>query len=172
MHFLIYICNYLLIKNSMNIKVGDKAPSFTLRATDKSEVSISDYEGKNLIVLFFPLAFTGVCTAELCSVRDDIASYSSVNAEVVAISVDSLFTLEKFKAEQGYNFPLLSDFNKDVSEAYGALYEDFVLDMKGVSKRAAFVLDKSGIVKYAEVLDNAGEVPNFDAIKQTLSSLN
>lgn len=172
MHFLIYICNYLLIKNSMNIKVGDKAPSFTLRATDKSEVSISDYEGKNLIVLFFPLAFTGVCTAELCSVRDDIASYSSVNAEVVAISVDSLFTLEKFKAEQDYNFPLLSDFNKDVSEAYGALYEDFVLDMKGVSKRAAFVIDKSGIVKYAEVLDNAGEVPNFDAIKQTLSSLN
>lgn len=156
----------------MNIKVGDKAPSFTLRATDKSEVSISDYEGKNLIVLFFPLAFTGVCTAELCSVRDDIASYSSVNAEVVAISVDSLFTLEKFKAEQDYNFPLLSDFNKDVSEAYGALYEDFVLDMKGVSKRAAFVIDKSGIVKYAEVLDNAGEVPNFDAIKQTLSSLN
>lgn len=155
----------------MNIKIGDKAPSFTLRASDKSEVSISDYEGKNLIVLFFPLAFTGVCTAELCGVRDDIASYSSLNADVVAISVDSLFTLEKFKAEQNYNFPLLSDFNKDVSEAYGALYEDFVLDMKGVSKRAAFVIDKAGIVKYAEVLDNAGEVPNFDAIKQTLSSL-
>ena len=155
----------------MNIKVGDKAPSFTLRATNKSEVSLSDYKGKNVVVLFFPLAFTGVCTAELCSVRDDMSYYSDLDAEILAISVDSLFTLEKFKQEQGYPFHLLSDFNKDISDAYGALYEDFVLGMKKVSKRAAFVIDKTGIVKYAEVLESAGNVPNFDAIKDTLNSL-
>ncbi len=155
----------------MNIKVGDKAPSFTLRATDKSEISLTDYSGKNLVLLFFPLAFTGVCTKELCGIRDQLGDYNDLNAEVVAISVDSLFTLEKFKEEQKYNFPLLSDFNKDVSKAYDSLYEDFVLDMKGVSKRSAFVIDKEGTIKYVEILDNAGEMPNFAAVKATLSSL-
>ncbi len=155
----------------MNLKIGDKAPSFTLRATDKSEVNLSDYKGKNVLVLFFPLAFTGVCTAELCDIRDQLASYTSLNTEVLAISVDSLFTLERFKADQGYNFPLLSDFNKEVSRAYGALYEDFVLDMKGVSKRSAFLIDKEGTIKYAEILDNAAELPNFAKIKETLGSL-
>lgn len=159
------------LKHLMNIKVGDKAPSFTLRATDKSEVNLSDYSGKNLVLLFFPLAFTGVCTKELCGVRDQLGEYSNLNAEVVAVSVDSLFTLEKFKEEQGYNFPLLSDFNKDVSKAYDSLYEDFVLDMKGVSKRSAFVIDKEGTIKYVEILDNAGELPDFAAIKETLGSI-
>jgi len=121
---------------------------------------------------FFPLAFTGVCTTELCTMRDDIASYNNLDAEILAVSVDSLFTLEKFKAEQNLNFPLLSDFNKNVSRAYGALYEDFVLDMKGVSKRSAFVIDKIGTVQYAEVLESAGDLPNFSAVKETLSSLN
>jgi len=125
----------------MNIKKGDKAPDFTLRDTDTNEVSLSDYAGKNVIVLFFPLAFTGVCTAELCSVRDDIATYNNMNASVLAISVDSPFTLGKFKEEQKLNFPLLSDFNKTVSRAYGSLYEDFVLDLKGVSKRVKETLD-------------------------------
>ncbi len=155
----------------MTLKVGDKAPNFTLRNTVKEEVSLGDYRDKNLLVLFFPLAFTGVCTEELCSVRDDQSVYSDLGVDVVAISVDSLFTLEKFKAEQSYNFPLLSDFNKDVSRSYGALYEDFVLDMKGVSKRAAFLLDKNGTIRYAEVLDNAGEQPDFNKIKETVKSL-
>ena len=93
-----------------------------------------------------------------------------MDAEVVAISVDSPFTLAKFKEEQSYNFPLLSDFNKEVSRAYGSLYEDFVLDMKGVSKRSAFVIDKEGTIKYAEVLENAGEVPNFAAVKEALAN--
>jgi len=121
----------------MNIKKGDKAPEFTLRGTDTNEVSLSDYAGKNVILLFFPLAFTGVCTTELCSVRDDIATYNNMNASVLAISVDSPFTLAKYKEEQKLNFPLLSDFNKTVSRSYGSLYEDFVLDLKGVSKRSA-----------------------------------
>ncbi len=155
----------------MALQVGDKAPAFTLFNTDKKPVSLSDYSGKNVVVLFFPLAFTGVCTKELCGVRDDIAHYENIGAEVVAISVDSLFTLEQFKIAQNYNFPLLSDFNKTTSTAYESIYEDFVLGMKGVSKRSAFVIDGEGIIRYAEVLDNAGNVPNFDAIKATLDSL-
>lgn len=155
----------------MQLKVGDKAPLFTLRDTKTNEVSLSDYEGKNVLLLFFPLAFTGVCTDELCSIRDEMKDYENLGTNVLAISVDSLFTLEQFKKAQGYNFPLLSDFNKEVSRSYGSLYEEFVLDMKGVSKRSAFVIDAKGTVKYAEVLDNAGEIPNFVAIKDTLAQL-
>ncbi|HHS95633.1 MAG TPA: peroxiredoxin [Phaeodactylibacter sp.] len=154
------------------IKKGDKAPTFSLRNTDKEEVSLEDYKGKNVVLLFFPLAFTGVCTAELCSVRDDMSTYEQLDAQVLGISVDSLFSLGKFKEQEQYNFPLLSDFNKTVSRAYGALYEDFVLDMRGVSKRAAFVIDKEGMVQYAEVLESAGDLPNFEAIKATLTKMN
>ncbi|RMG81517.1 MAG: peroxiredoxin [Bacteroidetes bacterium] len=156
----------------MAIKPGDKAPAFTLHDTDKNEVSLEQYKGKNVVLLFFPLAFTGVCTTELCTMRDDIANYQNLNAEVLAVSVDSLFSLGKFKAEQNLNFPLLSDFNKEVARAYDALYEEFVLGMKGVAKRSAFVIDKEGVVRYAEVLESAGDLPNFEAIKQTLASLN
>lgn len=155
----------------MTINVGDKAPTFSLRNTEKELVKSDDFAGKPLVVLFFPLAFTSVCTDELCGVRDDKAYYDGIGAEVVGISVDSLFTLEKFKKEQGYNFPLLSDWNKETCRAFGAIYEDFVLGMKGVAKRAAFVIDEKGIVQYAEVLDNAGDLPNFEKIKSTLNEL-
>ena len=103
--------------------------------------------------------------------RDDIASYSDLDADILAISVDSLFVLDQFKKVENYNFTLLSDFNKEVSRAYGALYEDFVLDMKGVSKRSAFVIDKEGMVQYAEVLESAGDLPNFEAVKAKLAEL-
>lgn len=153
----------------MALSVGAKAPDFKLFDSQKNEVVMSSFQGKNVLLLFFPMAFTSVCTKELCSVRDDINNYSSLNAQVLGISVDSVFTLDKFKNEQNLPFPLLSDFNKEVSQSYGAFYEEFVLGMKGVSKRSAFVIDKDGIVKYAEVLDNAGDVPNFEAIKQALA---
>lgn len=156
----------------MEITVGNKAPNFTLRNTQKAEVSLENYKGKNVVLLFFPLAFTGVCTTELCTMRDDIATYEGLDAEVLAVSVDSLFVLEQFKKTENYNFQLLSDFNKNVSRAYGALYEDFVLDMKGVSKRSAFVIDKEGMIQYAEVLESAGDLPNFDAVKAALTKLN
>lgn len=155
----------------MSLQKGDKAPDFKLYNSDKQEISLSDYAGKNVVVLFFPLAFTGVCTAELCEIRDNITSYSKLNAEILAISVDSLFTLEKFKAEQKLPFHLLSDFNKEVSAAYGSLYENFVLGMKGVSKRSAFVVDAVGTIQYAEVLESAGDIPNFTAVKEALASL-
>lgn len=155
----------------MSIAIGTKAPAFSLNDTEKKKVSMEDFKGQNLVILFFPLAFTSVCTAELCSVRDTLATYNGLNTAVVGISVDSPFTLGKFKAEQNLNFPLLSDFNKEASQAYGAFYENFVLDLKGVSKRAAFVVDKEGVVKYAQVLESAGDLPDFEAIKTTLAGL-
>ena len=153
------------------LKIGDKAPVFKLINSEKKEVSLEDYKGKNVVILFFPLAFTGVCTAELCGVRDDIANYQSLNAEVLGISVDSPAVLAKYKASENYNFPLLSDFNKDVSAAYGSMYDTFIGWMKGVSKRSAFVIDGEGTIQYAEVLEDAGKVPNLDAVKETLGKL-
>jgi glutaredoxin-dependent peroxiredoxin len=156
----------------MPIQTGQQAPDFSLYDSDKKKVSLSDLKGKNVLLLFFPQAFTGTCTKELCSTRDNIALYDQANAQVIGISVDSVFTLAKYKEDQQLNFPLLSDFNKETSAAYGALYENFVFDMKGVSKRSAFVLDKNGIVRYAEVLENAPDLPDFAAIQKTLSEFN
>ena len=155
----------------MSVTVGTQAPAFELFDTEKKKVSLNDFKGQNLVVLFFPMAFTSVCTAELCSVRDNLSTYNGLNTAVVGISVDSPFTLGKFKAEQQLNFPLLSDFNKEASQAYGAYYDTFVLELKGVSKRAAFVVDKDGKVRYAEVLESAGDQPNFGSIQQTLAEL-
>lgn len=156
----------------MAIQVGQKAPAFSLHDSDKNKVTLSELQGKNVLLLFYPQAFTGVCTKELCAIRDDIARYSNAKAQVLGISVDSVFTLAKFKEEQGYNFPLLSDFNKTVSIAYETIYQDWILDMKGVSKRSAFVIDKEGVIQYAEVLESAGDLPNFEAINQCLEQLN
>jgi peroxiredoxin len=150
---------------------GQKAPEFTLFNSDKKEVSLSSFKGKQVILLFFPMAFTSVCTAELCEMRDNISTYSGLNADVVGISVDSPFTLAKFKEDQKLPFDLLSDFNKDVSQAYDTYYETFVMNMKGVSKRSAFVVDQDGIIQYAEVLENAGDVPNFQAVQETLKGM-
>ena len=99
----------------MSLKIGDQAPDFTLNDTDKNQVSLNELKGENAVLLFFPLAFTGVCTEELCSVRDDLSSYNDLSANVFAISVDSIFSLGKFKAEQNLNFTVLSDFNKEAS---------------------------------------------------------
>lgn len=155
----------------MKIEPGQAAPDFTLYDSEKNKVTLSDHQGQNVLLLFFPLAFTSTCTAELCSVRDNISFYNKVNAKVFGISVDSLQTLAKYKTDQQLNFTLLSDFNKDVSALYGSLYEMFGYNMKGVSKRSAFVINKQGIICYAEVLENAGEQPNFKNISQTLETL-
>jgi len=155
----------------MNISAGQQAPDFTLFDNAKNKVTLSELKGNNILLLFFPLAFTSVCTKELCSVRDNIGMYNKSNAKVFGISVDSLHTLAKFKEEQNLNFQLLSDFNKEASEAYGALYPVFGYNMKGVSKRAAFVIDKNGIVRYSEVLENASDIPDFKTIEQTLLNL-
>jgi glutaredoxin-dependent peroxiredoxin len=155
----------------MSIQVGNAAPDFSLFNSEKEKVTLSEQKGSNVLLLFFPQSFTGVCTAELCSIRDNIANYNNANAKVFGISVDSIFTLGKFKEEQQLNFPLLSDFNKEVSTKYDCIYHDWILDMKGVSKRSAFIIDKEGVVQYAEVLESAGDLPNFDAINAKLASL-
>ncbi len=155
----------------MALKAGDRAPAFTLPDTEKNSVSLGDFEGKKVVLLFFPFAFTSVCTTELCTVRDDIAAYEGLDAQVLAASVDSPFCLARFKEAQQLNFPLLSDFNKEAARAYGALYEEFVLGLRGVAKRSAFVIDRQGVIRYAEVLDNAGDLPNFEAVKRTLASI-
>jgi len=153
------------------IQPGQEAPDFTLYNTEKQKVALGDYRGKNVLLLFFPAAFTSTCTKELCSTRDNIALYNQANAQVFGVSVDSVFTLARYKEDQQLNFPLLSDFNKEVSAEYGTLYDTFVLDMKGVSKRSAFVIDAKGIVRYAEVLETASDLPDFVAIQKTLESL-
>lgn len=156
----------------MKIEVGQAAPDFTLYASDKTQVTLSQLKGQNVLLLFFPLAFTSTCTTELCSIRDNIAWYNNANAKVFGISVDALHTLAKYKEDQKLNFTLLSDFNKDVSRLYDTIYEMFGYNMKGVSKRSAFVIDKDGIVRYVEVLENAGLIPDFAAINKILELLN
>ncbi len=155
----------------MSIQVGQPAPDFKLRDTEKNVVTLSEQKGKNVVLLFFPLAFTSTCTKELCAVRDDIHTYNNAHAKVFGISVDSLFALGKFKTEQQLNFPLLSDFNKKASTDYDTIYDHWFNDMDGVSKRSAFVIDKEGIVRYAEVLENASDVPDFLAIETCLAKL-
>lgn len=155
----------------MKIEIGQKAPDFSLYDSDRQKVTLTDYRGKNVVLLFFPFAFSSGCTAELCSVRDNIGLYQKLNAQVLGISVDSHYTLARYKQDQNLNFPLLSDFNKEVSAAYGALYEKFGLDMKGVAKRSAFIIDKEGTVRFVEVLENASETPDFNQIQAALSAL-
>lgn len=153
----------------MALSKGDTAPDFKLYSSELKETSLKDYAGKKVVIHFFPMAFTGVCTTQLCTMRDSFGYYNDMGAEILAISVDSPFTLAKFKEENNYQFSLLSDFNKTVSPAFGAFYEEFAFELKGVSKRAAFVLDEDQRVVYAEVLESAGDLPDFNAIREALN---
>jgi peroxiredoxin len=153
----------------MSVQVGQKAPDFSLKTNKMKDFKLSEYQGKqNVVILFVPLAFTGVCTKEFCSVRDDINTMQNENTQVVGISVDSPFSLDAWATKESYNFPLLSDFNKEVSASYGSIYEN-LLGFKGVSKRSAFVVDKKGVVQYAWVSEDAAKVPEFDSIRECLS---
>jgi peroxiredoxin len=153
----------------MSVEVGQQAPDFTLYNTEQKQISLKDLTSKsNVVLLFFPLAFTGVCTQELCSTRDEISVYENLNATVIAISVDSLFSLGKFRQENELPFDLLSDFNKEVSTKYDSLYQNFPFGFKGVTKRSAFVIDKQGKIQYAQILDDARNLPDFIKIKEAL----
>ena len=153
----------------MALTIGQQAPDFKLYSSELKEISLKDYAGKKLVIHFFPMAFTGVCTTQLCTMRDSFDHYNDMGAEVLAISVDSPFTLAKFKEDNNYQFQLLSDFNKATSQAYEAYYEEFAFELKGVSKRAAFVLDEDQKILYAEVLESAGDLPDFNAIREALN---
>ena len=152
----------------MSLKPGQPAPQFTLVSTTKNQVSLSDFKGKKVVLHFFPMAFTGTCTTQLCTTRDNFGYYDGLNAVILGISVDSPFTLAKFKEVLNLQFELLSDFNKEVSKAYGCFYEEFVLGLKGVSKRAAFVIDEEQNIIYAEVLEVATDLPDFNAIAEAV----
>ena len=145
----------------MKIEPGQTAPDFSLYDSERAKITLSDYRGHNIVLLFFPFAFTSVCTKELCSVRDNIGTYDNLNARVFGISVDSHYTLARYKLDQNLIFPCSVILIKGVSAAYGSLYEKFGLDMKGVSKRSAFVIDKQGVVQYAEVLEKLGRHAEF-----------
>jgi len=148
----------------MSITIGQPAPQFTLTSSSLKPVSLSDFKGRKVVLHFFPLAFTGTCTTQLCTMRDNFGYYDGLNAVILGISVDSPFVLGKFKEAINLQFELLSDFNKDVSIAYQTIYDEFIFGMKGVSKRAAFVIDEEQNIIYAEVLNVATDLPDFSAI--------
>lgn len=161
----------------MAVEVGQKAPDFTLKSKNQTgevkDISLHDFKGKKVVLFFHPQAFTGTCTTEMCSISNEFDIYKNLDAEVIAVSVDSVFTHEAWAKQNNINFPLLSDFNREVIPKYGVMYKDgeFVFGMKGVSKRSAFVIDKDGIIRYKEILDDAGQLPNFEKIKEVLKSL-
>ena len=158
---------------AIKLEEGAKAPSFKVLDQDGKKVSLADYKGHKVILYFYPAAATPGCTKEACDFNDNLNPFKKAGYTVLGISPDAPSKLLKFKQSQDLNFPLLSDFNKEAASAYGVLYETFpAFEMQGVSKRAAFVIDKEGVVRYAEVCPTPGDLPNFEAIQQTLNSLN
>jgi glutaredoxin-dependent peroxiredoxin len=150
------------------MKTGDKVQNFTLKNTEGNDVSLDDLtSGRKALLLFFPLAFSSVCSEEMCTVRDNMKMYNSLDINVAGISVDSFFTLKAFKKNNNLNFTLLSDFNKEVSKQFGVLYEDY-FGQKGVSKRAAFVINEERIIEYMEILEDSGSQPDFKSIYKVL----
>lgn len=150
------------------MKKGDTVQDFTLQNTQGNDLSLSDLlqNGKALL-LFFPLAFSSVCTDEMCHFRDNKKLYKSLSTNILGISVDSFFTLREFKRANNFPFPFVSDFNKEVARQFDVLYDDY-FGMKGVAKRSAFVINKHRVVEYAEVLDNSDLFPDFKAIQRAL----
>lgn len=163
----------------MSIKAGDKAPEFTLvsqTAEGPQLVTLGDLVGKSSIVLLFvPMAFTGGCTTELCDISKGISEYDALDAKVLGISGDNPFAQEAWAKQENITIQLLSDYDHAVTEAYGVAYKQFLpeknLIMGGVSKRSAFVIDKEGVIRYAEVQEHPKDMPNFEAIKEVLRSL-
>ena len=154
----------------MAVAVGSKAPDFTLTNQDRETVTLSALRGKPVVLAFFPAAFSSVCTKELCTFKDSMAQLGKANAQVFGVSVDTFFALKAFQDQQKLTFPLLSDFNKTAIRDYGVFNEDMI-GLKGIAKRATFVIDKDGIVRHAEVLEDARNEPNYEAVYRTLASL-
>ena len=155
----------------MPVSKGDRAPGFKLPPRKPGEVvDVGADIGKHKVVLlFFPLAFSPTCTTEMCTMRDSWKQWEGLGAKVYGISVDSPFVTDRFRTEEKIPFPILSDFNRDVTRSYGVLYED-LFGMKGVSKRAAFVIGRDGKVAYAWVSEDAGKEPNYDEVQQAVQA--
>ena len=152
----------------MAIAVGSKAPSFKLYNTDRKQVSLDDFAGKTVILHFFPAAFTGTCTEQVCTNRDDLSFYNDLGAVVIGISVDMPFSLKAFKEKYNLNYDLVSDFNKLTIHEYDMYHCNFICGIKGVAKRGVVVIDKNGIIAYSEETANPGTQVNFAALKEAL----
>ena len=157
----------------MAIKVGDKAPDFTLKDTDRNDRSLKEFLGKKSVLAFFPGAFTGVCTKEMCMFRDSLSKLGTLNAQVVAVSVDSPFSNKAFADANKLSFPVLSDYTRETIRKYGIVHDGFA-NLKGyiAAYRSVFVLDKNGIVKFVWVSENPGVEPPYDEVMKALSSFN
>ncbi len=155
----------------MSLAVGQKAPNFKLVDTEKQEVTLEQFKGKNVVLFFFPMAWTGTCTKEICTISEDYSSYEKLHAVPLGISVDTHFALKHFGEEYKIGFRLLSDFNKEAIRAYDVVNHDFAFGYKDVAKRATFVIDKEGIIRFIEVLPSPGDFPKLDAIKKAVSEL-
>ncbi len=159
----------------MSLRIGDKAPEFKLKDHNGNDVSLNDFSNRNVVLLFFPFANTSVCTIEMEIMKNNFAKFEELNTQIIAISVDSPFALKMWADKNGFNFPLLSDFNKEISPLYDSLYDVFApgkYDYKGVCKRSAFVIDKNGLIKYSEICETPGNQPNYEAIENTIKKLN
>jgi glutaredoxin-dependent peroxiredoxin len=164
--------NILKIGGTMAVNIGDKAPGFELFDTEKKSRSLAEFLGKNTVIAFFPGAFTGVCTKEMCALRDSMTRFNEFNAQVVGISVDSPFANKAFATQNNLQFPLLSDFTRSAIKAYGIVHDGFAgLTGYIASKRSVFVLDKEGVVRYAWVSDNPGVEPNYEEVTKAVASL-
>jgi peroxiredoxin len=154
----------------MSVDVGSKAPDFTLMSHDRQPVTLSAQHGHPVVLAFFPAAFSSVCQKELCTFRDQLARLNHARAQVYGISVDTFFALKAFHDAQGLTFPLLSDFNKHVIREYGVFNEDMI-GLHGIAKRAVFVLDADGVVRYEEILQDARNEPDYEKVFQAVESL-
>ena len=154
----------------MAAETGSIAPDFTLPNQDREPVTLSKQRGRPTVLAFFPAAFSSVCQKELCTFRDALSQLNKLNAQVYGISVDTFFSLKAFADQQRLTFPLLSDFNKQVIRDYGVFNEDMI-GLKGIAKRAVFVLDKNGVVRHREVLDDARNEPDYDKVYKAVAAL-
>ena len=155
----------------MSVDVGAKAPDFTLTNQDRQPVTLSEELNKGPVVLaFFPGAFSGTCTKEMCTFRDSTGDLDKVGANVLGVSTDTFFALKGWADKEKLNFPLLSDYNKEVIGQYDVVNPDMV-GLKNIAKRAVFVIDRTGVVRYVEILDDARNEPDYDKIKEALAAL-
>src|SRR5690349_10439618 len=159
-----------LQEDDMSVDVGSRAPDFTLISHERQPVTLSQQRGRPVVLAFFPAAFSSVCEKELCTFRDSLARLNRANAQVYGISVDTFFTLKAFHDQQQLAFPLLSDFNKQAIREYGVFNEDMI-GLKGIAKRAVFVIDKDGVVRHREVLEDARNEPNYEKVFAALATL-
>jgi peroxiredoxin len=155
----------------VSVDVGSKAPDFTLPNQDRQPVTLSEQLKKGPVVLaFFPGAFSGVCTTEMCTFRDSSSELNNVGATVVGVSTDTFFALKAWADQQKFTFPLLSDYNREVLPKYGVVNPDMI-GLKNIARRAVFVIDRGGVVRYREVLDDARNEPDYAKVKQAVASL-